>query len=351
MPAMSTFLPSRSDRGTYSEHVALVERAHLFETLTGLHDEALAGSGRLVLVHGEAGVGKSALVRTWAATVGERARILWGACDPLSSPRPLGPLVDLAPHLDPQVGDLLRSGERDGLFEAALAALEVASPVVVVMEDLHWADMSTLDLVRFLARRLEGTHLLVLATYRDDHLRASDPVRVMVGDIASQFVVRRLAVPPLSPEAVAELAAESGIDPVELYRETGGNAFFVSEVIASGGQQLPPTVQDAVLARVHRLSPQARLALESAAVIGSRVEPALVHAMPDVSADAVDEWDAALRSTDVRLPPRARAPVRALGRHPRAPRRAALAGARPTAGDADVTASARPARGACRDGW
>jgi DNA-binding SARP family transcriptional activator/DNA-binding CsgD family transcriptional regulator/tetratricopeptide (TPR) repeat protein len=289
MPAMSTFLPSRSDRGTYSEHVALVERAHLFETLTGLHDEALAGSGRLVLVHGEAGVGKSALVRTWAATVGERARILWGACDPLSSPRPLGPLVDLAPHLDPQVGDLLRSGERDGLFEAALAALEVASPVVVVMEDLHWADMSTLDLVRFLARRLEGTHLLVLATYRDDHLRASDPVRVMVGDIASQFVVRRLAVPPLSPEAVAELAAESGIDPVELYRETGGNAFFVSEVIASGGQQLPPTVQDAVLARVHRLSPQARLALESAAVIGSRVEPALVHAMPDVSADAVDE--------------------------------------------------------------
>ena len=93
----------------------------------------------------------------------------------------------------------------------------------------------------------------------------------------------------LSEEGVAELAGDSGLDAAALFRETGGNAFFVAEVIASGGQHLPPTVQDAVLARVHRLSPQARLALESAAVIGSRVEPALVHGMPDVSADSVDE--------------------------------------------------------------
>ena len=96
-------------------------------------------------------------------------------------------------------------------------------------------------------------------------------------------------MPLLSAEAVAELVGESGVDPAGLYRETGGNAFFVTEVIAAGGQQLPSSVQDAVLSRVHRLSPQARLALESAAVIGSRVEPSLVHSMPDIGADAVDE--------------------------------------------------------------
>jgi DNA-binding SARP family transcriptional activator/DNA-binding CsgD family transcriptional regulator/tetratricopeptide (TPR) repeat protein len=288
-PAVSSLLPPRRTGGSYPEQVALVEREAHLDTLRALHGEALAGSGRLVLVHGEAGVGKSALVREWGAGARERAAVLWGACDPLSSPRPLGPLVDVAPLLGPTVEELLRSGERDGLFEAALAALEDRGPAVLVVEDLHWADMSTLDLLRFLARRLEGTHALVVATYRDDHLQPSDPLRVMLGDIASQPVVRRVEVPLLSPAGVAELAAESGLDVAALHRETGGNAFFVTEVVASGGGQLPATVQDAVLARVHRLSPQARIALESAAVVGSRVEPALVHALPDVTAEAIDE--------------------------------------------------------------
>ncbi len=288
-PALSSLLPARRDAGSYPERVALVERDGLLDTLHGLHAEARSGSGRLVLVHGEAGVGKSALVREWSAAAEGRGTVLRGACDPLSSPRPLGPLVDVAPRLGPTVDRLLRSGERDGLFEAALAALEDQGPAVLVLEDLHWADMSTLDLVRFLARRLEGTHVLVVATYRDDHLQPSDPLRVTLGDIASQPVVRRLAVPLLSPAGVAVLAAESGLDAEALHRETGGNAFFVTEVVASGGGHLPATVQDAVLARVHRLSPQARGALETSAVVGSRFEPALVHALPEVTTEAIDE--------------------------------------------------------------
>ena len=286
---MSTFLPARKVGGAYPDRVALLERAHLLEALTGLHDDARAGSGRLVLVHGEAGAGKSALVRALADQAASRSRVLLGACDPLSSPRPLGPLVDLAPHLDPAVAELLRTGEREGLFELVLAQLDSTEATVVVIEDLHWADMSTLDLMRFLARRLEQTHVLVIATYRDDDLPPTHPLRVMVGDIASHPVVRRLPVPPLSRDAVAELVGEAGIDVEALYAETGGNAFFVTEVIASGGAELPATVQDAVLARTHRLTPQARIALESAAVIGSRIEPSLIHGMPDVTPDSVDE--------------------------------------------------------------
>ena len=290
---MSTFLPARRQDDPYPDEVALVERAEALDDLAGLLEEARSGSGRLVLVQGEAGVGKSALVREWTRGLTSSCRVLLGACDPLSSPRPLGPLVDVAPSLDPLVGELLRSGERDGLFEAALASLEALGPVVLVLEDLHWADMSTLDLVRFLARRLEGTRVMVVATYRDDHLTGSDPLRVMVGDIASLASVRRVAVRPLSRDGVAALATGTGLDPDALHRETGGNAFFVTEVIASGGAALPPTVQDAVLSRVHRLSPQARLALESAAVIGSRIEPSVVHGMSDVDADSVDECVAA----------------------------------------------------------
>ena len=95
----------------------------------------------------------------------------------------------------PRIGELLRSGEREGLFETTLAALDSAGPAVLVIEDLHWADGSTLDLLRFLARRLDGTQCLVVATYRDEHLNPSDPLRVMLGDITSQPVVRRIEVP------------------------------------------------------------------------------------------------------------------------------------------------------------
>ena len=353
-PAVSAFLPARLDRGSYPEHVALLERDDLLGTLQGLHEEAIAGSGRLVLVHGEAGVGKSALVREWGALAASQSPVLWGACDPLSSPRPLGPLVDVAPHLDPQVDELLRSGERDGLFEAALASLEAMSPAVLVIEDLHWADMSTLDLVRFLARRLEGTHVLVVATYRDDHLQPSDPLRVMLGDIASQSVVRRVEVPLLSPAAVAELAAESGIDAAALHRETGGNAFFVTEVVAAGGGQLPGTVQDAVLARVQRLSPlgaaspRDRRGRRLAGRAGSRARAAR---RDDRGGRRVRvRRHAALRGTGVRVQARDRAPGGAVRHHPRPARRAALAGPRPAAVDADVAAAVRAAGRARRDG-
>ena len=285
--SMTTFFQAPAGH-RYADGVALSERSHLVDVMTGALDEAFAGSGRLLLVEGEAGAGKSALVSEWSRIAVGRGRVLWGACDPLTSPRPLGPLVDIAPHLDGQVGELLRTGEREGLFEAALAALDT-SPTVLVLEDLHWADGSTLDLLRFLARRLPSTRVLVVVTYRGEHLQPSDPVRQMLGDIASQAAVRRIEVPLLSADAVAALAAGTGVDAGALYRETGGNAFFVTEVLASGGRHLPPTVQDAVLSRVHRLSPQGRLALEVAAVVGSRIEPQLIHSMADVSADSVDE--------------------------------------------------------------
>ncbi len=269
--------------------MVLYERAQLIDSLCDLLDDAAAGHGRLALVHGEIGIGKSALVREFSDVASRSARVLWGACDPLSSPRPLGPLADVAPHLGATVGELLRSGERDGLFEATLASLGDLGPVVLVVEDIHWADVSTLDLIRYLARRAEGVRLLIVATYRDDELAPTDPLRVMLGDLASTSSTRRLAVPPLSLEAVTALAASTSLDPRDLFRETGGNPFFVTEVISSGGEHLPSTVQDAVLARVHRVSAQARAALEAAAVIGTRVEPSLILAMPGVSADAVDE--------------------------------------------------------------
>ena len=173
MPGMSTFLPARPVGAPTLSPWHSSRGPHLLETLTGLHDDALAGSGRLVLVHGEAGVGKSALVRAWSAAAASAVRVLWGACDPLSSPRPLGPLVDVAPR--PR-----RRGSASCCAPASATASSrrrstaspTAGPTVLVIEDLHWADMSTLDLLRFLARRLEGT-----AHPRRRHLPRRAPAR------------------------------------------------------------------------------------------------------------------------------------------------------------------------------
>ncbi len=292
-PALETTgisaLLSAPDLQSYAHRVALVERSEQLASLTALVEDSASGAGRLALVHGEAGAGKSALVRELGASLGGRAQLLWGACDPLSSPRPLGPLVDIAGRLGPQVVEALSVGERDGVFDAVLAALQAAGPTVVVLEDLHWADESTLDLVRFLARRLQSTPCLVVATYRDDQIAATHPLRVMVGDLAGVHALARVPVPLLSRAGVAELAAGLPIDVDAVLAETGGNAFLVTEVLAAGEDQVPDSVQDAVLARAYRLSPQARLALDSAAVVGARIEPTLLHGLPDVSPSAVDE--------------------------------------------------------------
>jgi len=136
---------------------------------------------------------------------------------------------------------------------AFLDQLRAGPPCVVILEDLHWADDATLDVIRLLARKVESAPVLAVGTYRDDQIDRAHPLRVLIGDIATSPAVARLSLSPLSKAAVADLASPYGLDAAELYRNTGGNPFFVTEVLAAGGDTLPATVQDAVLARVARL--------------------------------------------------------------------------------------------------
>jgi DNA-binding CsgD family transcriptional regulator/tetratricopeptide (TPR) repeat protein len=256
--------------------VDLLERSRPLEELGRLTTEAASGRGRLVLVGGEAGVGKTTLVRQFTSTVPARVRLLWGACDPLSLPRPLGPLVDVAPALGDAFSRLLDvEAPRARLFATLRDVLGVSTHVLV-LEDMHWADDASLDLLRYLGRRIDSTRSLVVATYRDDEVGPRHPLRVALGDLATSNAVHRLKLESLTHDGVRRLAAGSGLDPVELHRRTGGNPFFVTEVIAAGGTSMPPTLRDAVLARVARLTTSGRRTLEAAAVLGSRFPPALL---------------------------------------------------------------------------
>jgi DNA-binding CsgD family transcriptional regulator len=259
----------------------LLERDAPLATLQRLRVEASAEGGRLVFLEGEAGIGKTSLLGLFRRSVPAEVRVLFGACDPLSTPRPLGPLVDIADDLDPAFAGLVRrQAPRDEVLGALLAALRGASGgLVVLLDDLHWADEATLDALRFVGRRIESTRALVVATYRDDEVGRQHPLRVVVGDLATSPAIRRIPIAPLSERSVAELARGTELDPLELHRQTGGNPFYVTEVIAGAPARIPATVRDAVLARAARLSPAGRRTLEAAAVIGPGVEPALLAAV------------------------------------------------------------------------
>jgi len=245
-------------------------------SLRGAAREAETGRGSVALVTGEAGIGKTSVVR--AFTAGVRTRVLAGACDDLLTPRPLGALRDAAAGT--KLAEVLAAGDTEQVFDAALA--ELRTPTVLVVEDLHWADDVTLDVLGFLARRMATLPALLLLTFRDDEA----PVR-WLGTIATA-PVHRLPLSPLSPAAVEELAGEAGRDAADLHSLTGGNPFYVNEMLYVD-DSVPVTVAEAVLARVTRLGPEALAALELLAVVPGVVEHDLAERLLgplDVVADA-----------------------------------------------------------------
>jgi len=273
--------------------MGLLEREGPLASLAACADEARRGQGRLVLVSGEAGVGKSALVERFTAGL-TGTRFYLGACDGLFTPRPLGAFLDIAGQIGGEVAELAgrfdASAEREELFGLLLG--ELAKPdrlSVVVVEDIHWADEATLDLLRFLARRTGSLPVLLIVTYRDDELAASYPLRTALGDLAVQRCTRRVDLSPLSAAAVAALSAGSGLDAAELYRVTGGNPFYVTETLRTGLDRVPRSAADAVLARVAGLGQGARDVLRAAALIGSVVEPWLLEQAADCPPSVVDE--------------------------------------------------------------
>jgi tetratricopeptide (TPR) repeat protein len=270
---------------------ALLEREDAISALAGLvGDVARTGRGRLVSVTGEAGVGKTLLLRRFCAEQHHAPRLLWGACDPLFTPRPLGPLVDVA---DATGGELLHVVDEGAKPQAVAAALvrELAArgPTVLVIEDLQWADEATLDVIALLGRKIETVPALAALTYRDDELDRRHPLRIVLGAFARARTLRRLELTPLSRDGVAQLAEPHGIDADELYRRTGGNPFFATEVLAAGETDVPTTVREAVLARAATLSPQAEALLEAAAVAPPHVPLWLLEALTDGDLDALDE--------------------------------------------------------------
>jgi DNA-binding CsgD family transcriptional regulator len=273
----------------------LLERDAVLAQLGALARRVARGDpGEVVLLRGEAGVGKTAVLTQFAGGLDRRLRVLRGWCDPLAAPRPLGPLIDSLAGLDAAAADGLgaavNAGDTAGLYQRLLAVLGDGGRRVWVIEDAHWADSATLDLVRFVARRVDSLPLLLVVSYRDDELGPAHPLKLMLGDLATCAAVSRIGVEPLSERAVAVLAAGSGLNAEQLHHLTGGNPFFVTEILAAGPQALtrqglPRSISEAVCARLGRLSEKARETAHAVAVCGPRADVALLDKVyPDAKA-------------------------------------------------------------------
>lgn len=288
----------------FSPKPELLERDEILQSLLGHLEQAAGGHGQLVLLHGEAGVGKSAVVRRLCERAQPWAHTLVGGCDPMTTPRPLGPLVDVAPGLgegaERALAEVLRGlSPPFELFRCLLEELGKAgqarepgggqTPTLWVFEDVHWADDATLDLLCYLGRRIVNTPVLLVVTYRDDEIGRKDPLTVLLGDLANSPAVHRYGIAPLSRQAVGQLAADRQIDVDRLYEVTDGNPFFVAEVLAADGNDIPTSVRQTILGRVARLSERAYRVVEAVAVIGSPASLKLIAAVVPESDNALPE--------------------------------------------------------------
>ena len=273
----------------------LLERDRELGELGALLEAARDGEGRVALVYGEAGIGKTAFLRHFVREhVAPPVRLFWGGCDALFTPRPLAPLQEVAWLHGGRLAETLRDGaSRDTIFRVFLEELGRARPpAMVVLEDVHWADEATLDLLRFLGRRAEQTRALLVVSWRDDEVPPEHGLRSVLGDLA-RHAVRRIPLRALSAAAVQQLARQAKRRVANLHAVTGGNPFFVTEVLAGGEAAVPATVCDAVLARAARLPAPARELLDLASVAPARIELPTLAAAAGPAFSALDDLLAA----------------------------------------------------------
>jgi DNA-binding CsgD family transcriptional regulator/tetratricopeptide (TPR) repeat protein len=259
---------------------SILERERELAELAVAAREAQAGRGSIVLIEGEAGIGKSVLVNAIRSVLPAEGRLLLGWCDDLATPRVLGPLRDLREHVGKGLAAALDAGDRGRVGEELRAELDwPGHATVLVVEDVHWADEATLDVLRYLVRRVESLPAVLVLTYRDE-IGTDHPLRPLLGLASRATRVRRLRPARLSLEAVRQLGSVVPVDAERVYDLTAGNPFLVTEVLASGDLgRVPPSITAAAGARLSTLDDHSRLAVEVLSVVPSAVERWLVDAV------------------------------------------------------------------------
>ncbi len=269
----------------------LYERGTQLATLAALVDDLGTAGGKVVLIRGEAGIGKTALVTAFLAEHAASCHVLIGACDDLLTPEALGPFWDMARD-EPEIAAALDTAGRPKLFGMLVDLLSRSlRPTLLVIEDTQWADDATLDAIKYLGRRIGRTNGLLILTYRDTELETDHPLRQVIGDLPPGNV-ERFQLPPLSTFAVEAMIGSRRIDVARVIAQTDGNPLFVTELLADEDSgSIPASINETVTGRLARVSDDARKVLEVVAVMPGEAARSLVHTVAGPAFDALAECE------------------------------------------------------------
>jgi len=262
----------------------LVERDNFLSIMQKTFDEVITGEGHCILISGEAGIGKTSLVRAFSKEKKEDCQIYLGACDALFTPRPLAPIYDIALQIKDDRWDI---DDRSMLFAGIFLELEnQKKATLIIVEDIHWADEATFDFLKFFIRRITQLHCLLLITYRDNEIHLSHPLRTVLGQLPPDFFTR-LQLTPLSRGAVETMAAEKGYKGKDVYSISGGNPFYVNEILASYSTGIPDNIKDSILSVYNRQNEKTKQVWQILSVIPSGLEVKYLEKLEPYYSEAI----------------------------------------------------------------
>lgn len=264
----------------------LVERDVFLSLMQKTFDEVRTGEGHCILISGEAGIGKTSLVRAFSKKNKEDCQIYLGACDALFAPRPLAPIYDIALQIKSDSWD---TDDRSILFTGIFRELQnQKKATLIIVEDIHWADEATFDFLKFFIRRITQLHCLLLITYRDNEIHSSHPLRTVLGQLPPDFF-RRLQLTPLSSDAVETMAAEKGYKGKDVYSISRGNPFYVNEILASYSTGIPDNIKNSILSVYNRQNEKTKQVWQILSVIPSGLEVKYLEKLEPYFSEAIHD--------------------------------------------------------------
>ena len=251
----------------------LIERDGFLRSLETKFESVIEGEGHCILLSGEAGIGKTSLIKSFYKEKKDNCKIYQGTCDALFTPRPLAPIYDIIWQIQKDTKESeLNNIDRALLFNQLFHGLEQQKkPVIIIIEDIHWADEATLDFIKFFARRIVRLHCLFILSYRDNEILDNHPLRNVLGQLSSDSLTR-LQLQPLSRHAVEKMAEERGYKGEDVFSISGGNPFYVTEILASYSPGVPDNIKDAILSVYHKQEKGTKNAWEMCSVIPEGLE-------------------------------------------------------------------------------
>jgi len=267
----------------------LLEREVYLNTINAIFNGIALNGGHTLFISGEPGIGKTSLIKTFIKQVGNKVRILTGGCDSLFTPRPLGPLFDISTQLSTEFQRILKSNaNRSALFNAFLEEMKGRTETtILIFEDIHWADEATLDLIKYFSRRVMQVNCLFILSYRDAEIDLDHSLRIIIGEIPPQHHTR-IKIQRLSLDAVKELSKSTQFNAEDVYKLTGGNPFYVTEILSQYSLGIPDNIKDSILSLFYRQPEKVRQLWELISILSGKIDYKLLELMEPNLFSSVD---------------------------------------------------------------